>query len=99
MNSLAGGLASLVTIVTTLGTIVALRRTRSKKDGAVPEAPQTGVQPEAPDGEPPSDDASVASPGTTTGRPIERTHPYGDIPAPVPRELGDLVEQQGELTR
>jgi hypothetical protein len=85
LNSLAGGLASLVTIVTTLGTIVALRRTRSKKDGAVPETPQTGVQPEAPDGEPPSDHASVASLGTTAGRPIERTHPLRRHPRSRPQ--------------
>ena len=99
LNSLAGGLASLVTIVTMLGTIVALRRTRSKKDGAVPAAPQSGAQPEAPDGVPPSDDAAVASLGATAGRPIERTHPYGDIPGPVRSELGDLVEQQRQLPR
>jgi hypothetical protein len=86
LNSLAGGLASLVTIVTTLGTIVALRRTRSKKDGAAPapEAPQSGVQPEAPDGEPPSDDATVASLGTSAGRPIERTHPQRRHPRSRP---------------
>jgi hypothetical protein len=43
LNSLARGLASLVMIVTTLGTIVALRRTRATKDGDVPATPQSGA--------------------------------------------------------
>jgi hypothetical protein len=73
LSSLAGGLASMVTIVTTLGTIIALRRTRSKKAGDGPAASQSGDDQEAPDDEPSSDDDAVASLGTSAGRPIGRT--------------------------
>jgi hypothetical protein len=71
LSSLAGGLASLVTIVTTLGTIIALRRTKKAGDG--PAASQPGDHHAAPGDEPSSDDDAVASLGTGAGRPIGRT--------------------------